>query len=509
MVIVSKPTPVTTNTVTTAPAAAVPVVTYPVVTAPVVTAPVITVPVQKTESSAISKPDTFPLIAETVVSKDTVSETVQPQSTPPAQPISEEPPATPSVDSVAVSKPVPTIPVQEPPIPQQNIELKVEIADKVSPPVPPISPTPQTPPIPANTDAFLPIQTTPQVNAVPAQQLVSIPLTPEPSQPEPSQPEPSPPEPSIPKQLPSESHFKFKVANEPVTIPVVKPITEQAANQQPKIVVRSDTLKFTAPNHVQPETLQEPSPKLPEPQTTTATIATTKIVPKTIENITPEPETTTATIATTKIVPKTIENITPEPQTTTATIATTKIVPKTIENIVPKPETTTTKIVSKPDLTLIPLEVDSAQKTESEHKSMPELKRESILRSVPEDVFVLKKIEKKLPKLKPEIEIAEKIALNLISGETVPRQSVELTENEEPIGFARTRQVPPAVIQRKVEVNETVDEFLKPRENFGEHPIFSTSSKDVSQEEEAKEGEEAGFARSGRYSKKTQQQSSE
>jgi hypothetical protein len=94
--------------------------------------------------------------------------------------------------------------------------------------------------------------------------------------------------------------------------------------------------------------------------------------------------------------------------------------------------------------------------------------------------------------------------------ELTKKVEVEI-EEEEPVGFATTRKIPPVVVQQ--EVNETVDEFLKPKENFGKHPIFSldSSSNNNFQEKNTSPNQEekAGFARSSKYSKRTQPDSSQ
>ncbi|MDR2116887.1 MAG: hypothetical protein LBP87_10965, partial [Planctomycetaceae bacterium] len=208
-----------------------------------------------------------------------------------------------------------------------------------------------------------------------------------------------------------------------------------------------------------------------------------------------------------------------------------EIVSKPIE-VIPKPANEI--ITSKPEwaLTLIPLNIPQTRKSAPvpERKSLQE---QTANTKPPEqsntgEVFTLKKIQKTQPKLKTEMEIAEKLALNSIPGRTNWNQSqseelpeltelAEITDDEEPIGFATTRKIPPVTVLR--EVSNTVNEFLKPKENFGKHPIFSldSSSQNNFQEENTllenslqentlqNQDEETGFARSSKYSKKPQQ----
>ncbi|MDR3197899.1 MAG: hypothetical protein LBU34_08540 [Planctomycetaceae bacterium] len=481
----------------------------------------------------------------------TVSEIAQPQL-PPTPPNSAE--SIPHADSVAVlnSISVPAIPVpvreqnpiQELPFSKQPTEPKTETAVNTSPPI-----------TPDHVEAFLPILTVRQPEEITVQQPPSVPM---------------------PEVLRSNPNLKFKAANETATILPAEPITEQTTNQQPKIATHSETLKFIVPAHPQPKLLQNQENIIPKPPEEIVS-KPVEIPQKPAEEVVPKPveipqkpaeEVVSKPVEipqkpAEEVVTKPVEI--PQKSTEEEVVAKSVEIPpkppkaivfkpvevpqKPAEEIVSKPidvlprpvNEPANEIISKsepvkseplqpeplkpeplqpeplkpePVLTLIPLNIDLARKTETERKPL----RNQTLESKPaeqsdtEEVFTLKRIQKTQPKLKTEMEIAERLALNSISrransGKSEELELAEKTDENEPIGFATTRKVPSAVVLR--EVNDTVDEFLKPKENFGKHPIFSldASSKNNFQEENTLQDqeEETGFARSGKYSKKTQQ----
>jgi Tfp pilus assembly protein PilF len=551
---------VKTTPVKTVPLETVTVKTIPVETAQIETVPVKTVPietvqpkpiqtepesvfVQKTEpllptppeSVVTTKPDVSPkpTTIETITSAVPATPKILEIPTVPAKPI-------PQTDSVAISNPksdpflsVPASPVQESALPTQQPESKTEteIAGNTLPQ-----------PNSAHVEAFLPILITPQPETFFVQKSTVLPVLESPQ---------------------SEANLKFKIVNETETaakLPAEQMIT-QNIDQQLKIITNSDALKFVTPNRPQQNPLPNQEMTVPKPTDKTVAKTTIEIVPKQTEGIvfkpvevTPKPTNEIVSKPTTEIIPKQTEEIVSKPATEIMPEQTEEIVskpaieiiPKQTEEIVfkpievvPKPTEETvsksiTKIVQKPEsvLTLIPLDVEPAQRTELERPPVQARTRTPITPSETEEVFVLKKIESTQPRLKTELEIAERLALNSISKGTLsdkpdntdklnkPDRYKKLTEEtemieeeEEPVGFATTRKIPPAVVQR--EVNGTVDDFLKPKENFGKHPIFSMDSslendmqeKNVSQNQEPEE--DAGFARSSKYSKKTQSDSSQ
>jgi tetratricopeptide (TPR) repeat protein len=487
-----------------------------------------------------------PTITETIVSA------IPTVSTIPEIPTTSEKPI-PQTDSVAISNPKsdPFLPtpaaaasvttVQELALPTQQPETKTEIVGNTLPQ-----------PNSAHIEAFLPILTTPPPETFFVPKSTAIPALESPQ---------------------TEANLRFKIANENKTkitaIPFAKSMTEQNVNQQLKITTNSDTLKFVTPNRPQQNSLSNQKNTDPKPKDETASKPTIKIVPKQTEEIVFKPVEMTPKPTTIEIVPKSTDEIISKPTTTeivpkstdkivskpttieivpkstdeTVSKPTIEIVPKSTDEIVFKPvevipqpmneivSKSTAEIISKqkksyskpePLLTLIPLTVeDSTPKTTLERPPVQTQTRTPITPSETEDVFVLKRTGKTKQKLKTELEIEERLALNSISkgmfsdkpdkDEKLPKETeIKKTEiiEEEPIGFATTRKAPSIVVQR--ERSGKVDEFLKPRENFGKHPIFSmdsslkneTQEKDVSQNQEQEEN--AGFARSIKYSKKTQ-----
>jgi hypothetical protein len=305
--------------------------------------------------------------------------------------------------------------------------------------------SPQTNPDPI--EAFLPILTAPQPETFFVQKSAVPPALESPQ---------------------SESNLKFKISNETETKTMEKPsdepITEQNTNQQQKITTSSDTLKFITPNRPQQNPLKNKENKKQKLKDDIVSKSISEIISKQEKNHSkPEP-----VIA---LTPLSVENSTP----------------KTILERPPTQKRTQTP------------------RTQSETN----------------DVSILKKNEKTQPKLKTEIEIPERLALNSISKEMLSDKSdlyEELTSetkilegNKESIGFATTRKHPSVVVQH--EENGAVDDFLKLKESFNKHPIFSIDSsfekntwgKKVSKNQEPEEG--TGFARSSKYSKKTQQDS--
>ncbi|MDR0335765.1 MAG: hypothetical protein LBI18_01605, partial [Planctomycetaceae bacterium] len=175
------------------------------------------------------------------ITPEIVSEIAQPQL--PSTPSHETKPITPS-DSVAISNPktVPVIPIPEPisvaipiqeqipvqesALPTQPSKPKTEIANNT---------TPQ--PTLAHVEAFLPILTVRQPETITAQQPPSVPT------------------PRL------NANLKFKTAHEPtVTLPDKPIVAEQTTNQPLEIAthsetLKSETLKFVAPNHPQQKML--------------------------------------------------------------------------------------------------------------------------------------------------------------------------------------------------------------------------------------------------------------
>ncbi|MDR0704503.1 MAG: hypothetical protein LBF88_05885 [Planctomycetaceae bacterium] len=505
--------------------------------------------VQKTEPLTPAQPEPVIATKPEVLPQPTIIETTV--SAIPATPAIPEIPTIPEKlisqsDSVAISNlksvpvspfpvsPVPAVTVQESAFPMQQPETKTEIVDNT---------LPQPDSAPVHVEAFLPLLTAPQPETFFVQKSTTIPALESPQ---------------------TEANLRFKIADKNETknsaTPSTKPMTEQNVSQQPKITRNSNTLKFVAPNRPQQNLLPNQEDTVPKPKDETAAKSTIKIVPNQTEEIVSKPVEMTPKPTTIEIVPKLMDETVEKPTdeivvkpTTTEIVAqstdeivskptTIKIVPKPTEEIVFKPvevvppsaneivSKSTAEIIpkseksnSKPEsvLTLIPLKAeDSTPKTILERP--PVQIRPPITPSTTEDVFALTKIEKTQPRLNTELEIAERLALNSISKgtlsnksdnyEELPEETEIIEEEDEPIGFAATRKVPSVVVQRKV--IGTADEFLKPKENFSKHPIFSMNSslkndtreKDVSKNQEQEE--EIGFARSSKYSKKTQQDSS-
>ncbi|MDR1269543.1 MAG: hypothetical protein LBK82_08465 [Planctomycetaceae bacterium] len=574
--IISKPTPAQPKPIQSTPVQSVPVQeTEPLLAThpePAIVTKPETLPdseITETTISEVPNVPTVPAIAA-IQTTPAVSEMDQPLL-PSTQPNSTEPITDSDSDSIAISnpKPVPAIPVptpvqdeieevpvQKPSLPTQQPEPKTEIADNTSPQ-----------PTPAHVEAFLPILTVRQPEEVAVQQPPPVPM--------PESPRLNtnlkfkaahetaatpPDEPIIAEQTTDQQLkiatnpevLKFVVPNhqqqkmlqnqenvlsKPVLEMIPKPVeivqkpTENEIITKPVEIVQKpiENEVVTKPLEIiqkptENEVVTKPVEIVQKPTENEVVTKPVEIVQKPTENeVVTKPVEIVQKSTEDKIVTKPVE-IVRKPTENEIVFKPIEVIQKPMENeIVTKPieivRKPTEEIVSKPEpvLTLIPLNGDVAQK-EAERKLIPEQtqKPQPIVRSDAEEIFVLKKIEKTQPRLKTEMETAERLTLNSISRETNLDKLEELTkkieiEEEEPVGFATPRKIPPVVAQQ--EVNETVDEFLKPKENFGKHPIFSLDSspnnnfqeKNTSPDQE----EKAGFARSSKYSKKTQSDSSQ
>ncbi|MDR0609198.1 MAG: hypothetical protein LBG58_03735 [Planctomycetaceae bacterium] len=519
--------------------------------------------IPQTDSVAISTPESVPVATTSAatVPAMTASVTTAPAATVPAMTV---PAAT-----------VPAATVQESAFPKQQPKLKTEIADNNTLPQPTL----------AHVDAFLPILTTPQPETFFVQKSVVLPPL------EPPQSEANLrfkvanetetkntaklsvkpiTEQNIDQQLKmttSSDTLKFVTPNRPQqnllpnqentapkstddivsktpTIEIVQKPTDETISETPTIEIVqkptdetiSETTTFEIVQKPTDETISETTTFEIVQKPTDETISETT----TIEIVQKPTDETISETTTFEIVQKptdetisetTTTEIVPKPADETISTPTTEIVSKPTIEIITKPEKSNPK--PEPVLTLIPLEVESAQRTKLERPPVQARTQTPIERSDKEEVFVLKKIERTQPRLKTEVEITERLALNSISNGTLsdqpekpnkrnemkPDKDKELAEEtemiaeDEPVGFASTRKVSSFIVSR--EVSGTVDDFLKPKENFGKHPIFSLDSSSLKNDPPEKNElqnqeteENVGFARSGKYSKKTQQDSS-
>ncbi|MDR2704740.1 MAG: tetratricopeptide repeat protein [Planctomycetaceae bacterium] len=450
----------------------------------------------------------------------------------------------PSTDSVAISNskpdPVPaatapavTAPAvtvqEESPLPKQQPELKTEIAGNTLPQ-----------PILDHVDAFLPIQITPQPETVFIQKPTQIVTNSEmlkfvaPNRPQ--QKTLQNQENNVPKSIDvSASKPTIEIVQKQPEGIVFRPVKPVEVSPKTTDDIVSKPITEIVPKQTEEAVLETITEIVPKPAEEIVSKSITEIAPKPTEEIVSKPTTEIVPKLTEEIVSKSTTEIVPKPTEEIVSKSTTEIVPKQTEEIVSKPTTeivpnpseetvskSTTEIVRKQEsaLTLIPLDAEPLQKTELERPPVQARNRTPIERPDTEEIFVLKRIERTQPRLKTELETTERLALNSISKGTLsdkPENDEELSEEtemieeeeEEPIGFATTRKTSSIVVQR--DVGGALEEFLKPRENFGKHPIFSmdssslrnsTSEKNVSQNQE--QDEEAGFARSIKYSKKTQ-----